>query len=96
MCIKEFYYGAASNLILLGRQKMKHAYMLPTPDAGDNVSTLKTPLDGKRYILSSINTVNKHNEFNKEFKTTQYTHDVVLTSIQRRFNVIDVVWTSKR
>ena len=93
MCIKEFYYGAASNLILLERQKMKHAYMLPTPDAGDNVSTLKTPVDDNRYILSSIN---KINEFNKEFKTTQYTHDVVLTSIQRRFNVLDVVWTSKR
>ena len=27
---------------------------------------------------------------------TQYAHNVVLTSIRRRFNVMDVVWTSKR
>ena len=27
---------------------------------------------------------------------TQYAHDVVLTSVRRRFNVMDVVWTSKR
>ena len=26
----------------------------------------------------------------------QYASDVVLTSIRRRFNVMDVVWTSKR
>ena len=26
----------------------------------------------------------------------QYAHDVVLTSMRRRFNVMDVVWTSKR
>ena len=28
--------------------------------------------------------------------TTQYAHDIVLTSVRRRFNVMDVVWTSKR
>ena len=28
--------------------------------------------------------------------TTQYAHDVVLKSVPRRFNVMDVVWTSKR
>ena len=28
--------------------------------------------------------------------STQYAHDVVLTSVRRRFNVMDVVWTSKR
>ena len=28
-------------------------------------------------------------------EATQYAHDVVLTSMQRRFNVMDVVWTSK-
>ena len=27
---------------------------------------------------------------------SQYAHDVVLTSMRRRFNVMDVVWTSKR
>ena len=27
---------------------------------------------------------------------SQYAHDVVLTSVRRRFNVMDVVWTSKR
>ena len=27
---------------------------------------------------------------------SQYAHDVVLTSMQRRFKVMDVVWTSKR
>ena len=27
---------------------------------------------------------------------TQYAHDVVLTSVRRRFDVTDVVWTSKR
>ena len=27
---------------------------------------------------------------------TQYTHDVVLTSMRRRFKVMDVAWTSKR
>ena len=27
---------------------------------------------------------------------SQYAHDIVLTSIRRRFNVMDVVWTSKR
>ena len=37
---------------------------------------------GYRWSLSSIQ--------------TQYAHDVVLTSIRRRFNVMDVVWTSKR
>ena len=26
----------------------------------------------------------------------EYTHDVVLTSVRRRFNVMDVVWTLKR
>ena len=26
---------------------------------------------------------------------SQYAHDVVLTSVRRRFNVMDVVWTSK-
>ena len=26
----------------------------------------------------------------------QYVNDVVLTSVQRRFNVMDVVWMSKR
>ena len=26
----------------------------------------------------------------------QYAHDVVLKSVQRRFNVMDIVWTSKR
>ena len=25
----------------------------------------------------------------------QYAHDVVLTSVRRRFNVMDVVWMSK-
>ena len=29
-------------------------------------------------------------------KRSQYAHDVVLTSVRRRFNVMDVVWTSKR
>ena len=28
--------------------------------------------------------------------TSQYAHDVVLTSAQRRFSVMDVVWMSKR
>ena len=28
--------------------------------------------------------------------SSQYAHNVVLTSIRRRFNVMDVVWTSKR
>ena len=28
--------------------------------------------------------------------STQYAHDVVLTSVRRRFNVMDVVWMSKR
>ena len=28
--------------------------------------------------------------------TSQYAHDVVLTSVRSRFNVMDVVWTSKR
>ena len=27
---------------------------------------------------------------------SQYAHNVVLTTIRRRFNVMDVVWTSKR
>ena len=27
---------------------------------------------------------------------SQYAHDVVLTSVRRRSNVMDVVWTSKR
>ena len=27
---------------------------------------------------------------------SQYAYDVVLTSVRRRFNVMDVVWTSKR
>ena len=27
---------------------------------------------------------------------SQYAHDVVLKSVRRRFNVVDVVWTSKR
>ena len=27
---------------------------------------------------------------------TQYAHDVVLTSVRRRSNVMDVVWTSKQ
>ena len=27
---------------------------------------------------------------------SQYAHDVVLTSVRRRFNVMGVVWTSKR
>ena len=27
---------------------------------------------------------------------SQYGHDIVLTSMRRRFNVMDVVWTSKR
>ena len=30
------------------------------------------------------------------FRPTQYAHDVVLTSVRRRFNVMDVVWVSKR
>ena len=30
------------------------------------------------------------------FLYTQYAHNVVLTSIRRRFSVMDVVWTSKR
>ena len=30
------------------------------------------------------------------FKWTKYAHDVVLTSMWPRFNVMDVVWTSKR
>ena len=29
-------------------------------------------------------------------KSAQYAHDVVLTSMRRRFNVMDVVWMSKR
>ena len=29
-------------------------------------------------------------------ESTQYAHDVVLTSVRRCFDVIDVVWTSKR
>ena len=28
--------------------------------------------------------------------TTQYAHDAILTSERRRFNVMDVVWMSKR
>ena len=28
--------------------------------------------------------------------TSQYAHNVVLTSVRRRVNVMDVVWTSKR
>ena len=28
--------------------------------------------------------------------TSQYAHDVVLTSVRHRFNVMDVVWMSKR
>ena len=27
---------------------------------------------------------------------TQYAHDVVLTSVRRRFKVMDVAWTSKQ
>ena len=27
---------------------------------------------------------------------SQYAHDVVLTSVRRRFNVLDVLWMSKR
>ena len=27
---------------------------------------------------------------------SQYAHDVILTSLRRRFNVMDVVWMSKR
>ena len=30
------------------------------------------------------------------YVASQYAHDVVLTSIRRCFNVMDVVWTSKR
>ena len=28
--------------------------------------------------------------------TSQYAHDVVLTSVRRRFKVMDVIWMSKR
>ena len=31
-----------------------------------------------------------------ESNLSQYALDVVLTSMRRRFNVMDVVWTSKR
>ena len=31
-----------------------------------------------------------------KMKVAQYAHDVVLTSIQRYFNVMYVVWTSQR
>ena len=31
-----------------------------------------------------------------EVLTSQYAHDVVLTFVRRRFNVMDVVWMSKR
>ena len=32
----------------------------------------------------------------KTSKHAQYAHGVVLTSMRRRFNVMNVVWTSKR
>ena len=36
------------------------------------------------------------NMFHNNNITSQYTHDVVLTSVRRRFNVMNVVWMSKR
>ena len=50
------------------------------------------------YSLSIIaNDARKDTEIELyKFLISQYAHDVVLTSMQRRFNVMDVVWTSKR
>ena len=38
----------------------------------------------------------QHETPTKVIVLAQYAHDVVLTSIRRRFNVMDFVWTSKR
>ena len=35
-------------------------------------------------------------QFKEASFTSQYAHDVVLTSVRRCFNVMDDVWTSKR
>ena len=44
-----------------------------------------------RYLSDRMNHLVKVN-----YILTQYAHDVVLTSVRRRFNVMDVVWMSKR
>ena len=49
------------------------------------------------YELIIANDARKDTEIELyKFLISQYAHDVVLTSMQRRFNVMDVVWTSKR
>ena len=50
-------------------------------------------------VWSTNGGVRFNSVFDKELvlsKVTQYAYDVVLTSVRRRFNVMDVVWRSKR
>ena len=48
----------------------------------------------KVYHISISLESNSVNKTKKEFDHSQYAHDVVLTSVRRRFNVMDVVWMS--
>ena len=54
----------------------------------------------KKMLITTLqnSSINLHNftKLNVNKNTTQYAHDLVLTSMWRRFTDMDVVWTSKR
>ena len=48
------------------------------------------------FICFDFATLCYHDYFLSKTIKPQYAHNVVLTSARRRFNIMDVVWTSKR
>ena len=48
------------------------------------------------FLISSLNLNTEKKNILCVTEQPQYAHDVVLTCVRRRFNVMDVVWMSKR
>ena len=62
-----------------------------------NIHKCKSPEPSRKIKLETLLVLNlTHSPLGHVLTIAQYTHDVVLTSVRRRFNVMNVVWMSKR
>ena len=48
------------------------------------------------YVRANLKILLKEENQGSGLVESKYAHDVVLTSVRRRFNVMDAVWTSKQ
>ena len=60
-----------------------------------NMHKCKSPEPSRKIKLETLLVLNlTHSPLGHVLTIAQYTHDVVLTSVRRRFNVMNVVWMS--